>query len=205
MNRIEELIMRNPELSALADSIEAAVSAIIFTHSYGGKLLLCGNGGSAADCEHISGELLKGFTKSRKADGEALAALTDTLGDEAALLERGIPAIPLPSLSSTLSAFANDVSPSLVFAQLVFSLGKQGDTLIAISTSGNSENVVKAARAAKALGIIVIALTGEGGGELASLADILINAPAKETYLVQEYHLPIYHAICAEVEERIFY
>lgn len=205
MNHIEALIARYPELSPLADSIDAAASAIIFTHSYGGKLLLVGNGGSAADCEHISGELLKGFLKERATDGEDRIALTELLGEKGALLQRGIPAIPIPSLSATLSAFANDVEPSLVYAQLVYSLGKRGDVLFALSTSGNSENVVNAARAARALGITVVALTGEGGGRLAELADILINAPARETYRVQEYHLPIYHAICAEVEERIFY
>lgn len=205
MNHIENLTARYPELEYLAGAIDAAVGAVIFTHSYGGKVLLAGNGGSAADCVHISGELLKGFLKKRAADGEDLAALTEVLGEEAAMLERGLPAIPLPSLTSTLSAFANDVDPSLVFAQLVYSLGRRGDTLVAISTSGNSANVVKAAAAARALGITVIALTGKGGGRLAELADILIDVPVSETYRVQEYHLPVYHAICAEIEERIFY
>ncbi len=204
MNYIEKLIARHPELDYLASSLDSAVGAILFTHSYNGKLLLVGNGGSAADCEHIAGELMKGFLEPRFTDGEDREALVAELGEKGALLQRGLCAIPLPSLSSVLTAYVNDVEPSLVYAQLVYAAGKRGDTLIAISTSGNSENVVNAVRAARALGITVIALTGKGGGQLASLADILIDSPATETYLVQEYHLPIYHAICAEVERRLF-
>lgn len=204
MNYLEMLVQRYPELSDTLDCLEVAVGAILFTNTYGGKILLVGNGGSAADCEHISGELLKGFVESRFVDGEDLEALSSELGDSAKKLQRGLCAIPLPSLSSVFTAYANDVDPSLVFAQLVYSMGARGDTLIALSTSGNSVNVVNAARAARALGITVISLTGEGGGQLAALSDILIEAPATETYRVQEYHLPIYHALCAEVERRLF-
>ncbi len=204
MNYLELLIERYPELSGLYDSLESFVGAVLFTHSYGGKILLAGNGGSAADCEHISGELLKGFIECRFADGEDYEALYSELGEDAKKLQRGICTVPLPSLSSLITAYSNDVDASLVFAQLVYSLGRRGDLLVLLSTSGNSENVVKAARAARALGITVASLTGEGGGKLRELSDILITAPASETYRVQEYHLPIYHALCAEVERRLF-
>lgn len=204
MNYIEKLVDRYPELSGLSDSLESVVGAILFTNTYGGKILLAGNGGSAADCEHISGELLKGFMIDRFTDGEDLEALSYELSDDAKKLQRGLCTIPLPSLSSLITAYSNDVDPSLVFAQLVYSMGKRGDLLILLSTSGNSNNIVKAAKAARALGITVVSLTGRGGGKLAALSDILIDVPETETYRVQEYHLPIYHAICAEVERRLF-
>ena len=204
MNYLEKLVDRYPELSGLSDSLESVVGAILFTNTYGGKILLAGNGGSAADCEHISGELLKGFMIDRFTDGEDLEALSYELSDDAKKLQRGLCTIPLPSLSSLITAYSNDVDPSLVFAQLVYSMGKRGDLLILLSTSGNSNNIVKAAKAARALGITVVSLTGRGGGKLAALSDILIDVPETETYRVQEYHLPIYHAICAEVERRLF-
>ena len=204
MNYLEKLVDRYPELSGLSDSLESVVGAILFTNTYGGKILLAGNGGSAADCEHISGELLKGFMIDRFTDGEDLEALSYELSDDAKKLQRGLCTIPLPSLSSLITAYSNDVDPSLVFAQLVYSMGKRGDLLILLSTSGNSNNIVKAAKAARALGITVVSLTGRGGGKLAALSDILIDVPETETYRVQEYHLPMYHAICAEVERRLF-
>ena len=204
MNYIELLEQRYPTLSELSYSLEVAVGAILFTHTYGGKILLAGNGGSAADCEHISGELLKGFIEKRFTDGEDLETLSSELGEDAGKLQRGICTIPLPSLTSALTAYANDVDPSLVYAQLVYSVGRRGDVLILLSTSGNSENIVKAARTARALGITVISITGMGGGMLAECSDVLLAVPETETYRVQEYHLPIYHALCAEVERRLF-
>lgn len=193
MNHIECLTERLPELSAVAQKIEKAVEAICLMHRDGGKLLLCGNGGSAADCEHISGELLKGFLLRRTPDGAVPEAL-----------QRGVAAIPLPSLSASLSAFANDVEPSLVYAQLVYALGRSGDVWMGLSTSGNSRNVVEAARVARLLGLVTVGLTGESGGKLGELCDVAVRVPATETYRVQEYHLPVYHAICAEVEARLF-
>ena len=193
MNYVENLVNRLPALSGIAGEIETVVDAICRMHREGGKLLLCGNGGSAADCEHISGELLKGFLMRREPD-------TEVPGE----LQRGVAAIPLPSLSASLSAFANDVEPSLVYAQLVYALGRQGDVFMGLSTSGNSRNVVQAARVAKSLGLVTVGLTGESGGALAEICDCTVRVPAKETYLVQEYHLPVYHAICAEVERRLF-
>ena len=204
MNYLDNLIVRYPELAPLKEKIGAAVDMIIESYKNGGKVLLCGNGGSAADSEHISGELLKGFMELRRPEGDELAALTEALGEDAVKLQRGVAAVPLTSLSASLSAFANDVDPELVFAQLTYALGKKGDVLICLSTSGNSKNVVKAAKVAKALGIKTIGMSGESGGAFLSVCDITVNAPSRETYKVQEYHLPIYHAICAEVERILF-
>ena len=204
MNYLDNLTERYPELAPLKEKIGAAVDMIIESYKNGGKVLLCGNGGSAADSEHISGELLKGFMELRRPEGDELAALTEALGEDATKLQRGVAAVPLTSLSASLSAFANDVDPELVFAQLTYALGKRGDVLICLSTSGNSKNVVKAAKVAKALGIKTIGMSGESGGAFLSICDITVNAPSRETYKVQEYHLPIYHAICAEVERILF-
>ena len=204
MNYLDNLTERYPELAPLKEKIGAAVDMIIESYKNGGKVLLCGNGGSAADSEHISGELLKGFMELRRPEGDELLALTEALGEDAVKLQRGVAAVPLTSLSASLSAFANDVDPELVFAQLTYALGKRGDVLICLSTSGNSKNVVKAAKVAKALGIKTIGMSGESGGAFLSICDITVNAPSSETYKVQEYHLPIYHAICAEVERILF-
>lgn len=203
MNFIENTVERYPALSICAEDISRSVAALVDCYRAGGKVLICGNGGSAADAEHISGELLKGFLSKRPVTEEERARLAP-LGDAADRLQRGIPAIPLTSLSSALSAFANDVSAELVFAQLVFALGGEKDLVIGLSTSGNSRNVVEALKTAKALGIKTVALTGEGGGALGEIADITVKVPATETYKVQEYHLPVYHAICAEAESVIF-
>ena len=195
----------HPALKPCAPDIERAVQAVLDMHENGGKLLLCGNGGSAADCEHIAGELLKGFMLKRTAEGELLETLSAELGEaDAKKLQQGVAAVPLPSLVGVGSAFCNDVDPALVYAQLVLTLGRPQDVLLCISTSGNSKNVVQAAKAAKALGIRTIALTGESGGKLKELCDIAICVPETETYRVQEYHLPVYHAICAQVEEALY-
>lgn len=204
MKYTDELCERYPALAGVKNEVEAAINTIISAYRLGGKILLCGNGGSAADCEHISGEFLKGFIMKREPVGEELAALSSELKEDAIKLQRGVPAIPLSSLSASLTAFMNDVDPSLVYAQLVYALGKSGDVLIALSTSGNSKNIVSAVKCAKALGIKTVALTGKCGGVLASLADLTVKVPENETYKVQEYHLPVYHAICADVEDVLF-
>ena len=201
---IDEMVARYPSLSVCAEEVKGAVFAILESYYGGGKLLLCGNGGSCADCDHISGELLKGFLKKRPPIGEVREALVEAIGEDGARLQGGIPAIPLTQLSSVMTAFNNDVDPKLCYAQLVYSLGRAGDVLIALSTSGNSEMCTLAAMAARALGIKVISLTGRDGGRLAPIADIAIKVPESETFKVQELHLPTYHAICAEVEEKIF-
>jgi D-sedoheptulose 7-phosphate isomerase len=201
----EELIKRIPELAPSEEAIKAAVKLIVDCHKNGGKILLAGSGGSAADCEHISGEFLKGFLLKRTPDGEELKLLSEAVGEETALmLQGGIRAIPLVSLTAVSTAFGNDVDPTLTFAQEVYALGQRGDVLIGISTSGNSKSVCLAAKVARAIGVSVISLTGEGGGILSEIADVKIKAPHKETYRIQEYHLPIYHAICADCENIIF-
>ena len=205
MNNVEKTIERYPALIGAKEEMLSAVDIILQSLERDGKILLCGNGGSYADCEHIAGELLKGFVQKREPQGKELKRLSEALGERDAMkLQRGICAIPLPSVSGALSAYINDVDPALAYAQLVYAMGRCGDVLIAISTSGSSANVVNAAKCAKAQGLRVIALTGESGGELLDLADSCIRAPELETYKVQELHLPIYHAICLEVEERLF-
>ena len=205
---INELIKRYPALAECKIDIENAVDKIAKTYEIGGKLLLCGNGGSCADCEHISGELMKGFLKKRPLSEDKKREMMQNCPDiDTSVLESlqdALPAIPLTSLSALNSAFCNDVDPSLIYAQSVLALGKKGDVLIAMSTSGNSKNVFEAAKVAKALGLDVIALTGKSGGKLKGIADVCICAPETETYKIQELHLPIYHYICAEIEERFF-
>lgn len=196
-----DLFAHYPALAPAADALERAKDLLIETYVSGGKLLLCGNGGSAADCDHIAGELLKGFASERKLTPELRCALGEDL---ASRLQMGLPAISLPSQGAVISAFCNDVDAKTVYAQLTLALAKPGDVLICISTSGNSANVVAAAQTAKALGVRVIALVGEKECALDAYASVVLHAPACETYRVQEYHLPMYHWLCAEVEDYFF-
>ncbi len=198
MNYIENLITRHPSLSAIKSELEAAAALMTETYLRGGKILLCGNGGSAADCDHIAGELLKGFLSPRKITDEAVPALFREK------LQGSLPAISIPALTAALTASLNDLDPEFAYAQLLRGLAKEGDLLIAISTSGNAKNVLRAAELARAMGLNILSLTGEGGGALAGIATVALRAPEKETYLIQELHLPIYHCLCAEVERRIF-
>lgn len=204
----KELLKRYPMLENCKDDILKAKNAIIDCYEKGGKVLLCGNGGSSADCDHIVGELMKGFLKKRCLTQEKKAEMKKNcqyIDDELLCkLQVGLPAVSLNSFSALNSAFCNDVSAELVYAQAVLGLGRKGDTLIAISTSGNSKNVFAAAKTAKALGIKVIALTGESGGKLKSAADISVCVPETETFKIQELHQPVYHYICAAVEEYFF-
>ena len=204
-NYVNLMIEHHPALEVCRKDVEAAIEAVLTMHRNGGKLLLCGNGGSAADCEHIAGELLKGFLLRRTPEGDLHSRLAETMGAEnTEKLQCGVSAVPLPSLVGVGSAFCNDVDPALVYAQLVLALGRPEDVLMCISTSGNSKNVVYAAKAAKALGIRTVALTGGTGGQLCDLCDIVICVPETETYRIQEYHLPVYHALCAQLEEVLF-
>ena len=188
--------------------IKRAIEAIIACYEKGGKLLLCGNGGSCADCDHIVGELMKGFLKKRPLDDSKKAEMREKCAelDDATLskLQAGLGAISLPSITALGSAFNNDVDPELTYAQATLALGKAGDVFIGLSTSGNAKNVAAAARVAKGIGMTVIGMSGEGGGKLAALSDIAIRVPESETFKIQELHLPVYHAICAEVEEYFY-
>ena len=205
---LKDFIERYPSLEGVKKDIEKATEAITECYEEGGKLLLCGNGGSAADCEHISGELMKGFLKRRPLSEEKKAQMRARLPligeDILSRLQCGLPAVSLPSMLSLNTAFCNDIDSALVYAQAVLSLGRDNDILIAISTSGNSENVCTAVKTAKALGLKVIGLTGKDGGELKDSADICICVPEEETFKIQELHLPVYHFICAEVEKHFF-
>ena len=203
-----DLYNRYTELKALSDDIESALSIIGNCFAAGGKLLLCGNGGSASDCDHIVGELMKGFMKKRRLDENKRTAMKSAYPDIESkvldLLQCGLPAISLPSAVAFNTAFANDESAELIYAQGIMALGKKGDTLLCISTSGNSSNVVYAAEVAVALGVRTVALTGAGGGRLGKICECCIAVPERETYLVQQLHLPIYHYLCARLEERFF-
>ena len=202
---LNELLSRYPQLEICKKDIENAVEAIINCYENGGKLILCGNGGSCADCDHIVGELMKGFLKLRPLSDEKKFEMKkncDLLDDELlSKLQGGLPAISLPSITALNSAFCNDVDPELIYAQPLMSLANENDILIGLSTSGNSKNVFGAVKVAKALGIKVIGLTGKTGGKLRECADICIKAPETETFKIQELHLPVYHYICAAVEE----
>ena len=201
MKHIDLLMERYPSLEVCRADIVDAVQTIIDMHKKGGALLICGNGGSSADAEHISGELLKGFLKKRPLSDSERASLPDAIAQG---LQGGIRAIPLTSLTALGTAFSNDVDAELVYAQLVWALGDGNSVFLGISTSGNAKNVSSAALVAKAKGIKTIGLTGVGGGKLAEICDTCIKAPECETYKIQELHLPIYHAICAQVEEEFF-
>lgn len=205
---MKNLLERYPSLASCSDEIAQARDMIISSYKNGGKLLLCGNGGSCADCEHIVGELMKGFMLKRpvsEKQRQEMKKNNQNLTDEVvSKLQRALPAVSLPGLTGLNSAFCNDVDPKLIYAQGVMGLGKKDDVLLALSTSGNSENCVAAANVAKALGLKVIALTGQTGGKLKNIADVCVCAPETETYKVQELHLPIYHYICAAVENEFF-
>jgi D-sedoheptulose 7-phosphate isomerase len=202
------LTARYPALSAVCADLEKLADTLCEVYRKGGKLLVAGNGGSAADAEHIVGELMKGFCRKRPLCAEAKAALVaaDPVRGAhlAEVLQQGLPAIALTNHPALSTAFANDCDPNAAFAQQVWGYGNAGDVLIVISTSGNAENLLLAATAAHAKGMTVALLTGENGGKLAEVADIILRAPAKETYQVQEYHLPLYHALCLLVEDEFF-
>lgn len=201
-----ELQDRYPALKADESEIYGATESLIHMYQHKGKLLVCGNGGSAADSVHIVGELMKSFRQYRPIP----LVLRDKLEkyedgyDLGSHLQMPLRAIALVCESGLNTAFANDVNPDYVFAQQVLGYGDKGDILMAISTSGNSRNVVYAAEVAKALGLTVIALTGKDGGKLKKLADICIAVPEMETFKVQELHLPVYHALCLAVENELF-
>ncbi|WP_282160431.1 D-sedoheptulose-7-phosphate isomerase [Ulvibacterium marinum] len=209
MNSIlKTLIKRYPPLAFCENEIRSAAELLIESYKKGGKLLLCGNGGSASDADHIVGELMKSFSKKRAVDSELaknLRAISETRGDLlASTLEGALPAVSLNAHGALLSAILNDIGGDFVFAQQVVALGKKGDVLLAISTSGNSQNVIDACIVAKAKGVSTLGLTGKMGGELKNLCDVAICVPAVQTAEVQEYHLPIYHALCITLEETFF-
>ena len=202
------LIERYPKLAVCKEDIKKAYELLEAAYSNGRKLLVCGNGGSASDSEHIVGELMKEFKLKRKVYGDqttALKAIDPELGQVLAdNLQGALPAICLTGHSSLTTAFMNDANADLVFAQQVNGYGKPGDVFLGISTSGNSKNVLYAAVNAKAKGLKVIGLTGAKESKLMKYADVCIRVPETETYKIQEYHLPVYHCLCLMLEENFF-
>lgn len=208
MQYIEELVTRYPALKKAKKDIVDAFNIMVKMYSSPdkGKLLICGNGGSAADSLHIVGELMKSFKVSRPLPEKIQHSLCKyNHGSELSNnLQMPLPAMSLVCEAALNTAFGNDVNPVYEFAQQVLGYGRKDDILLCISTSGNSENVVCAAEVALAKGLGVIALTGSNGGQLKQLADVCIAVPEIETFKVQELHLPVYHALCLAVENEIF-
>lgn len=207
-HHLKTLITRYPELEPIAPAIQAAFDYLKQTFSGGGKLLICGNGGSAADSDHIVGELMKGFEHPRPIDAQTRADLIASDSEIGAYLadhlQGALPAISLSAHPALMTAFNNDVAADVVYAQGVYGYGRAGDALLAISTSGNSANVVHAVRVARVRGLHTIGLTGAAGGQLRDLCDVTICAPYTRTLEVQERHLPIYHTLCLMLEEEFF-
>ena len=203
---MEQLLSDYPQLQPIKLNIINAFELICQCYERKGKVLLCGNGGSAADCEHIVGELMKDFLIERKLSQEDKEKLR-MCGADDTLIENIVDALPAISLTnhiSFLTAFCNDNSAESVFAQQLYVLGNPGDVLWAISTSGNSANIIKTAIVAKAKGIKIVGMTGGNGGKLAEYSDVLINVPSNFTVRIQEMHIPIYHVICRMLEEHFF-
>ncbi|WP_296333899.1 SIS domain-containing protein [uncultured Treponema sp.] len=208
MDYIKQLIERYPALSVCENDIRKAAKAIINSYEKGGKLLVAGNGGSAADSDHITGELLKSFVKIRKPSNDFLAKLKEIDPDTGTYLsdklQGSLPAIALTNQSALMTASLNDVDGNVMFAQQVNGFGKPEDVFLGITTSGNSADVIYATVVAKAKGLKTIALTGKSGGKIKDLSDITIIVPSNETFMIQEYHLPVYHALCLEIEEHFW-
>lgn len=205
---LAELLGRIPVLDAIAGELQAAYDLLERALGRGNKILTCGNGGSAADADHIAGELMKSFSYRRPIIEADRKRLQRDFPEDAtrliAALETPLPAISLVGQPALMTAFANDVDYDYAFAQQVYGLGARGDVLIAISTSGNSPSVLNACRIARLRDVQVIGMTSQGGGKMPALCDVAIRAPASETHLVQELHRPIYHTLCLALEQRFF-
>lgn len=208
IKHIDYLIDRYPQLSDCRKDIIDAYVILEDAYSHDKKLLIAGNGGSAADSEHIAGELMKRFMIARpvtKEFADRLVEVDPDRGSELAKnLERGLMAIPLVAHEALSTAYINDVDGLGVFAQQLYGFGREGDVFLGISTSGNSKNVMSATVVARALGIKVIGLTGKNGGELAKVSDVVIKVPEEDTYKIQELHLPVYHCLCMMLEDHFF-
>ena len=200
MEHLERLMKRYPMLAGMREEIELVFCIMKDSYEKGGKLLVCGNGGSAADSDHIVGELMKGFYKQRRLP----AAEKIRFGEQGEKLQGALPAIALSQHSALSTAFLNDVDPEMVFAQQVYGYGVEDDVFLGLSTSGNSVNVISASKVAAAKGMKVIAMTGKDGGAMRELSDVCLVVPAQMTADIQEFHLPIYHALCAMLEDYFF-
>lgn len=200
-DHLSELIARRPALIPLSPDIRNAADMFLECFRSGGNALIAGNGGSAADADHWAGELMKGFESRRPLTPQQRAGLRPELADK---LQQAVPCIPLTGFPALRTAVANDIDPTLEFAQLVMALGRPGSLYVGLSTSGNAANVCAAAEVARARGLKVLGLTGEGGGKLAPLCDLCLRVPATRTLEVQELHLPIYHTLCLLIEDEFF-
>jgi D-sedoheptulose 7-phosphate isomerase len=205
---MKELCSRYPQLISVESAIEEAAESLIKCYSSEGKLLVCGNGGSSSDSDHLVGELMKSFESKRTIKSSVAEKLKSVSPDRgvflAQKLEGGLPAISLSSQTALTTAVSNDMDASLIFAQQVMGYGTAKDILIAISTSGNSQNIVDACITAKALNMKVVGLTGITGGRMKQFCDILINVPENRTAYIQELHLPVIHTLCAIIENHFF-
>lgn len=205
---LTELVGRYPVLASVSSAIEESFVVLAECADHGGTILVCGNGGSAADADHIVGELLKGFRSTRPLPEDQRRALESGLPNDMQavpdMLQSGIRAVSLCAQTALMTAVANDISADLVYAQQVLALGGTGDVLVGISTSGNARNVATALAVGRASGLATVALTGGSGGRIAQIAETRIIVPETETYKVQELHLPVYHALCAMLEEELF-
>lgn len=205
---MNDVFERYEGLASCCESMEKGVQMMCDTYKNGGKILVCGNGGSCADSEHIVGELMKSFVLPRKIPRKDKEKLQALLGDEAEVfnenLQRGIPAFSLCSQTGVMTAYNNDVNSDMVYAQLLYASARENDLLIGISTSGNSKNVVNAVKVAKAMGIKSLCLTGANKCIIDDFADCVIKVPETETYKIQELHLPVYHYLCLETEKNLF-
>lgn len=205
---IEVLVNRYPVLNSVKDEIVEAYFLLVESYKNEGKLLIAGNGGSAADAEHIVGELMKGFKLPRKLNEnftDKLISENEELGTVLAeSLQGALPAIALDGHPALSTAYMNDCEPLLCFAQQVNGYGKAGDVFLGISTSGNSKNILYAATTAHAKGMKVIGLTGAKDSKLTQMSDVCIKIPQTETYMIQELHLPVYHCLCLMLEDEFF-
>lgn len=208
MKYIDQLIARYPSLSVCKADIEKAAEALIKCFENGGKLLVAGNGGSCADSDHITGELLKSFCKKRRPSEDFITKIKSIDSETGSYLsdklQGSLPAIALTNNTALMTASLNDVDGNVMFAQQVNGYGNKGDVFLGISTSGNSKDIVYPTVVAKAKGLVTVALTGKNGGKLKELADISIVVPQNETFMIQELHLPVYHALCLEIEEHFW-
>lgn len=205
---VDDLIRRYPDLESCRVDIGTAWNLLRDCFRNGNKLLVCGNGGSSADSSHITGELMKGFRLPRPVPADVQQRFAAEFGAQgrelAARLQGTLPTISLSSHTDLMTAIANDNGADMVFAQQVYGHGRPGDVLLAISTSGNSLNIVNAVMAARVLRMPVLGLLGGSGGRIRPLCDVAICVGAEETHLVQERHLPVYHALCSMLEEHFF-
>lgn len=199
---LQRMTVETPCLAPCAGTLEKTFVLLRQCFANGGKLLLCGNGGSAADCDHMVGELMKGFLLRRPVP--ASFAAHPALEGEGEWLQGALPAIALTGQSALTTAFSNDVRPEMAFAQQVYGYGRPGDVLLGLSTSGNSKNVCHALRVARAAGMQTVGFTGESGGAMAALCDLCLRVPARDTYRVQELTIPLYHTLCAMLEAAFF-